>query len=74
MFKDFKTVTIDPDIRSGQPVLSGSRFPVYLIVSALAAGYSSEQIANLYNLSMKKIEAFLTELTSFIYEEGDKAE
>lgn len=48
-------ITTDPMIRSGQPVLTGTRFPVSLILMDLAAGSTVSQIADDMSLDRELI-------------------
>ena len=38
----------NPDVLSGQPVVRGTRLPVYVIVDAVAAGDSMEDLLEAY--------------------------
>lgn len=38
----------DPDVLSGQPVVTGTRLPVYVIVEAIAEGDSVEELQDAY--------------------------
>lgn len=38
----------DPDVLSGQPVVRGTRLPVYVIVDAIAEGDSVEDLLEAY--------------------------
>jgi uncharacterized protein (DUF433 family) len=41
-------VTIDPDIRHGEPCIRGTRVPVAVIVGSLADGLSEDEIRQAY--------------------------
>jgi uncharacterized protein (DUF433 family) len=41
-------VSIDPDVRHGEPCIRGTRVPVALIVGSLADGLSEEEIRRAY--------------------------
>ena len=41
-------VTIDPDIRHGEPCIRGTRIPVAAIVGSLADGMSEDEIRRAY--------------------------
>lgn len=43
-----KGITIDPKIMVGQPVIAGTRIPVYIILDKLAAGQTVEEILEDY--------------------------
>ncbi|HMO19261.1 MAG TPA: DUF433 domain-containing protein [Oligoflexia bacterium] len=62
-------ISIDPKICSGKPVITGTRLPVSLILGALSAGQSAEELLADYP-SLKKEDisaalAFATELSDF---------
>lgn len=42
------TITIDPEIRGGRPVVSGTRVPYELVAELLADGVAAEEISNYY--------------------------
>jgi uncharacterized protein (DUF433 family) len=52
-------ITIDPDIRGGKPVLSGTRVPVDLVLGKLAGGASYDEIKREYELTQGQILAAL---------------
>ncbi|MGD0621717.1 MAG: DUF433 domain-containing protein [Dehalococcoidia bacterium] len=52
-------ITIDPDIRGGKPVLSGTRVPVDLVLGKLAGGASYKEIKKEYELTQGQILAAL---------------
>ena len=41
-------IEINPDIMTGQPVIKGTRLPVYVIVEALAEGDTQDDILSAY--------------------------
>jgi uncharacterized protein (DUF433 family) len=41
-------VSIDPDIRHGEPCIRGTRVPIAVIVGSLADGMSEEEIRQAY--------------------------
>ena len=43
-----KRITTDPKVLAGQPVIRGTRIPVYLILELLAAGNSREDVLGQY--------------------------
>lgn len=53
------TCEIDPDRRSGQPVLPGTRFPVASILAELSEGVSIDEIAGSFDLDKQAIESFV---------------
>lgn len=42
------TITVDPDILAGHPVIKGTRIPVSLILNLLSHGYSFDKIIEEY--------------------------
>jgi len=44
----FDRITVDPAVMSGQPVVKGTRVPVYVIVEAIAAGDSVQNLLESY--------------------------
>ena len=54
-------ITVDPELMLGQPVIAGTRLPVYVIVQAIAAGDGPEELLEAYPfLTAEDIEAALT--------------
>ena len=50
-------IEINPKILCGEPVIKGTRIPVYLILELLAAGYDFERIMEAYpDLKREDIE------------------
>jgi uncharacterized protein (DUF433 family) len=43
-----KRITTDPKVLAGQPVIRGTRIPVYLVLELLAAGNSREDMLRQY--------------------------
>ena len=41
-------ISIDPEVLCGQPVIKGTRLPVYVIVEAIAAGDTVEDVLEAY--------------------------
>jgi uncharacterized protein (DUF433 family) len=41
-------ITVDPRLMLGQPVITGTRLPVYVIVQAIAAGDSHQELLAAY--------------------------
>ena len=55
----FPGISMDPDVRFGKPCLSGTRIDVATVVGALAAGESTETVANEYSLTPGQIRSAL---------------
>ena len=54
-----KKVIIDMNIQHGQPIIEGTRVPVAVILGALAAGMTAEQIRYEYDVTDEDIQAAL---------------
>lgn len=53
-------ISVDPGVMLGQPVIKGTRLPVYVIVQAMAAGDSADELLEAYPfLSSEDIESAL---------------
>ncbi len=48
-------IVIDPSIRSGHPVIRGTRVPVEIVVGRVAAGMSIQAVANEYGITEKDV-------------------
>jgi uncharacterized protein (DUF433 family) len=54
-------ITVDPGIMLGQPVITGTRLPVYMIVQAIAAGDAPSDLLESYPfLSVEDVDAALS--------------
>jgi uncharacterized protein (DUF433 family) len=54
-------ITVDPRLMLGQPVITGTRLPVYVIVQAIAAGDSHKELLEAYPfLTVQDIDAALS--------------
>lgn len=47
-FKDYRWIVADPELLGGKLAIRGTRFSVSFILSCLAEGMSSEEIAETY--------------------------
>jgi len=52
-------IVVDAEIRSGKPVIEGTRVPVELILAKLANGMTSEEISSEYDLTIEDIQSAL---------------
>ena len=52
-------VVADPSIRSGRPVIAGSRVPVDAVVGQMAAGLTADQVASEYGITRDDVLAAL---------------
>jgi len=66
-------ITVDPLIRFGKPVIEGTRVPVSVIVGAVAAGDSWEEIAKEYGITNEDIQAALAYAANRLEEETVRA-
>lgn len=48
-------ITIDPKVKFGKPVITGTRVPVDLVVGKIAGGMEMEEVEKEYNLTHKQI-------------------
>ncbi len=46
--KEYKRITINPNIMVGKPVIKGTRIPVYIVLNLLGEGYSYDEIIRDY--------------------------
>ena len=54
-------ITVDPGLMLGQPVIAGTRLPVYVIVQAIAGGDGPKELLEAYPfLTAEDIEAALS--------------
>ncbi|HIE13232.1 MAG TPA: DUF433 domain-containing protein [Desulfotomaculum sp.] len=66
-------ITIDPEIRSGKPVVKGTRVPADILVGKLAGGATYEELMREYDLTQEQIFAALRYAASILGEERVKA-
>lgn len=52
-------IAVDERVRSGKPVIAGTRVPVDLVVGKLAAGMTYEEVMAEYDISREAILAVL---------------
>jgi uncharacterized protein (DUF433 family) len=52
-------IVVDPKVRSGEPVIGGTRAPVELIVGKLAGGVTPEEIGSEYEITVHDVRAAL---------------
>jgi uncharacterized protein (DUF433 family) len=55
-------VAVDPEVHSGEPVIAGTRVPVSVIVGAVAAGDTIEEVAQEYRIDELDVRAALRKL------------
>lgn len=66
-------IVIDPDIKSGKPVIKGTRVPVDLLLGWLAGGLTYEQVMREYDLTYENILSVLRYAATVLGEEQVKA-
>jgi len=60
-------IEVNPKILAGQPVIKGTRIPVYLILELLGAGYDFERIMEAYpTLKEEDIKAAVEYATKIV--------
>lgn len=52
-------IAVDPQVQSGKPVIEGTRVPVSVVVGAVAAGDSIEEVAREYAIMPQDVRAAL---------------
>ncbi len=50
-------ITIDPKMKFGKPVITGTRVPVDLVVGKIAGGMEIEEVEKEYNLTHEEVLA-----------------
>ena len=50
-------IIVDPAVRSGKPVIEGTRVPVDLVLGKLAGGMTMEEVAAEYEITMEDFRA-----------------
>lgn len=53
-------IVVDPAIRSGRPVIEGTRVPVEIVIGHVAAGMTVEAVADEFDLSREDVLAALS--------------
>lgn len=53
-------IVVDPNVRSGRPVIRGTRVPVDLILAKLAGGMTPEQLVVEFDLTIDDVRAALS--------------
>jgi uncharacterized protein (DUF433 family) len=51
----YPTIIDDPEIHGGQPVLSGTRIPIAIIIGSLAGGMTYEEVMTEYVVTKEQI-------------------
>ena len=53
-------VSVDPEVRFGKPVVTGTRVPVDLVVGKVAGGMTPQEVADAYGLTREDVQAALS--------------
>lgn len=67
-------ISVDPAVRFGKPTVSGTRVPIHLVLSQLAAGTSYEELMREYGLERADILAVLDYAAKTVSEELVRAQ
>jgi len=62
-------IIINPDVRHGKPVITGTRVPVDIILGSLAGGMSVEEVAEEYGIEKKDVMAAIEYATRIVARE-----
>ncbi|MGA2632107.1 MAG: DUF433 domain-containing protein [Terriglobia bacterium] len=63
-------ITVDAEVRFGKPVIEGTRVPVAIVVGAVAAGDSPEEVAREYGITLEDVRAALSYAARRVEEEA----
>ncbi len=63
-------IAVDPAVRFGKPVIEGTRVPVAIVVGAVAAGDSLEEVAHEYSITVEDVRAALSYAAKRLDEEA----
>ncbi|MFB0510275.1 MAG: DUF433 domain-containing protein [bacterium] len=66
-------ISVDPKIRFGKPVITGTRVPVQVVLGKLASGMTHEEIIKEYEITNEDILAVLNYATKILSTEEIKA-
>ncbi|MBI3977125.1 MAG: DUF433 domain-containing protein [Chloroflexi bacterium] len=53
-------VVVDLAVRSGKPVIQGTRVPVELVIARLAGGTTADEVAEDYGIALEDVRAALS--------------
>lgn len=65
-------ISIDPEIRHGKPIITGTRVPVDIILGSLAGGMGLKEIANEYGIGREDILAAIEYAAKIVAKEEIK--
>ena len=66
-------ISADPQVRFGKPVIEGTRVPVSVVVGAMAAGDSADEVAEEYGITLEDVRAALAYAAQRLEEETVRA-
>ena len=66
-------IAVDPQVHSGKPVIEGTRVPVSVVVGAVAAGDSVEEVAREYGITSEDVRAALSYAARLLEDETVRA-
>jgi uncharacterized protein (DUF433 family) len=67
-------INVDSEVHFGKPVIEGTRVPVTVVVGAIAAGDSPEEVAREYGITVEDVRAALSYATKRLEEEAIRAQ
>ena len=62
-------IVVDPEVRSGKPVIQGTRVPVELVVGQVASGMSIQEVATEYAIAIEDVKAALSYAARLVADE-----
>ncbi len=66
-------VAVDPQVQSGKPVIEGTRLPVSVVVGAVAAGDTIEEVAREHGITPEDVRAALSYAAKLLEDETVRA-
>jgi uncharacterized protein (DUF433 family) len=63
-------ITADSEVHFGKPVIEGTRVPVTVVVGAIAAGDTPEDVAREYGIAIEDVRAALSYAAQRLEEEA----
>lgn len=52
-------IIVDPQVRFGKPVITGTRVPVHVLVAKVAGGMMPQHVADEYGVTLEDVRAAL---------------
>jgi uncharacterized protein (DUF433 family) len=66
-------IAVEPGVQSGKPLINGTRVPVSVVVGAVAAGDSIEEVAREYGIAPEDVRAALSYAAKLVEDEAVRA-